>query len=113
MVENNEQQENLNQDEPKSEEPKQKETTPPINQKRQSSEKSPYVRKFAPVKDDCCNGKCKKELADIAESVEKGTMTCAKCKTEFSQGYSPHPRNVFFCEKCGQENGCAKGEFRV
>jgi len=40
-------------------------------------------------------------------------MACAKCKTEFSQGYSPHPRNVFFCEKCGQENGCAKGEFRV
>lgn len=84
----------------------------PLNQ-NEPKKKSQYVRKFAPVKDNCCDGKCKKELANIVESVEKSTLTFNKCQVEFTRGYSPHLRTVFFCEKCGQENGCAKGEFRV
>jgi len=79
-----------------------------------NSNKVVYIRRFVPVKDDCCGGKCKKKLADVKEEVEQ-SMKCSNrdCQKEFSRGYSSHSRNEFFCQKCGQENGCSKGEYTV
>lgn len=69
-----------------------------------------YIRKYSAIKANCCNGKCQKNLAD--EPILENTMTCNRCQNKFSQGYAVHSPNIFFCEKCGQENH-ADGEFKV
>src|SRR5437868_2878542 len=76
----------------------------------QEKKSKTYLRKYSAIKTNCCNGNCKRNLSD--EPISESFMTCNKCQNKFSQGYAIHNPNVFFCEKCGQENS-ASGEFKV